>query len=77
MINDFGVLGRYASLDFKLRISDISDWKTHRLPVSMRSPVLIPSLRRAAASFKTLDRMTRIAISRVFQCDFPWRAPRH
>jgi hypothetical protein len=26
---------------------------------------------------KTLDRMTRSAISRVFQCEHPWRAPRH
>jgi len=26
---------------------------------------------------KTLDRMTRSAVSRMFQCDCPWRAPRH
>ncbi len=26
---------------------------------------------------KTLDRMTRSAVSRVFQCERPWRAPRH
>src|SRR6266542_5653840 len=25
----------------------------------------------------TLDRMTRSAVSRVFQCGRPWRAPRH
>src|SRR6266540_6856746 len=26
---------------------------------------------------KTLDRMTRSAVSRAFQCGRPWRAPRH
>ena len=26
---------------------------------------------------KTLDRMTRNAVSRMFRCDRPWRAPRH
>src|SRR5205814_6712594 len=34
--------------------------------------------RWAAASFnKSLDRMTRSAVSRVFQCERPWRAPHH
>jgi hypothetical protein len=26
---------------------------------------------------QTLDRMTRSAARRMFQCDYPWRAPRH
>ncbi len=34
--------------------------------------------RWAAASFKkSLGRMTRSAVSRMFQCERPWRAPRH
>src|SRR6185369_4801904 len=26
---------------------------------------------------ETLDRMTRSAVSRIVQCELPWRAPRH
>src|SRR5437899_2426242 len=30
-----------------------------------------------SGAHQTLDRMTRSAVSRMFQCGRPWRAPRH
>ena len=34
-------------------------------------------LREYMAPNQTLDRLTRSAISRMVQCEGPWRAPRH
>src|SRR5437016_8438477 len=43
--------------------------------------IIVLPLRGARRSLReanqALDRMTRSAASRVFQCDPPWRAPRH
>ena len=39
--------------------------------------LLIVCLAMSRQPNKALDRMTRSAVSRMFQCGRPWRAPRH